>query len=165
MVTEALLESSLNRALGVIHFDSQSSEAAAKTVGMTELAQGSFDVAATRQPPYDSADGLVLGRTSLVKTFKGDLEASSTVEMLSAGTPTKGSAVYVALERVSGKLSGRRGNFVLVHYGIMNRGDASLRLEVAPDSGTGELVGLTGQMQIEIKDGQHFYRFEYQLSA
>lgn len=132
---------------------------------MSEVAQGSFDVTATRQPPYDSADGLVLGRTSFVKSFKGPLEASSTVEMLSAGTPTKGSAVYVALERVNGKLAGRTGNFVLVHYGIMNRGTPTLRLEVAPDSGTGELVGLTGQMQIDIKDGKHFYTFEYSFGA
>jgi len=132
---------------------------------MTELAQGTFEITATRQPPYDSADGLVLGRTSFVKTFKGELEGSSSVEMLSVGTPTKGSAVYVALERVNGKLGGRGGNFVLVHRGIMNRGEASLALDVAPDSGTGELVGLVGQMQIEIKDGQHFYRFEYRFAA
>jgi len=127
------------------------------------LAQGSFDIKATREPPYDSADGLVLGRTSFTKTFKGDLEASSTVQMLSASTKTQGSAVYVALERVEGSLAGRRGNFVLAHFGVMNRGAASLRLEVAPDSGTGGLEGLSGHMQIEIKDGQHFYRFEYQL--
>jgi Protein of unknown function (DUF3224) len=132
---------------------------------MTELAQGTFDVTATRQPPYDSADGLVLGRTSFVKSFAGELEASSTVEMLSAGTPTQGSAVYVALERVNGKLAGRSGNFILVHYGVMNRGTPSLKLEVAPDSGTGELVGISGQMQIEIKDGKHFYRLEYALGA
>lgn len=130
---------------------------------MSEIAQGTFEITASRQPPYDSADGLVLGRTSFVKSFVGGLEASSTVEMLSAGTPTKGSAVYVALERVNGKLAGKTGNFVLVHYGIMNRGTPSLRLEVAPDSGTGELVGLKGQLQIEIKEGQHFYRFEYSL--
>jgi len=130
---------------------------------MSERARGTFEVTATRQPPYDSADGLVLGRTSFVKTFKGELEASSTVEMLSAGTPTQGSAVYVALERVNGTLAGKRGNFVLAHYGVMNRGTPSLKLEVAPDSGTGELAGLSGQMQIEIKDGQHFYELEYQL--
>lgn len=130
---------------------------------MSQFAEGSFEIKATRQPPYDSADGLVLGRTQIAKTFKGQLEATSTVEMLSAGTPTQGSAVYVALERVNGNLAGRSGNFVLVHYGVMNRGTPSLRLEVAPDSGTGELVGLTGSMQIDIKDGQHFYRFEYTL--
>jgi hypothetical protein len=128
------------------------------------LARGSFDVKATRQPPYDSAEGLVLGRTSLVKTFYGDLQATSTVEMLSAGTPTQGSAVYVALERVSASLAGRQGNFVLAHYGVMNRGQASLTLEVAPDSGTGQLVGLSGKMQIEIKEGgAHFYVLDYHL--
>lgn len=131
--------------------------------GHASLAQGTFDITATRQPPYDGVDGLVLARTSFVKTFRGDLQASSTVEMLSAGTPTQGSAVYVALERVSGWLAGRQGNFVLTHLGVMNRGQATLNLAVAPDSGTGGLAGLTGQMVIEIKEGQHFYRFEYAL--
>jgi hypothetical protein len=131
---------------------------------MSKLAQGSFDIVATREPPYDSADGLVLARTSFAKTFQGDLEASSTVQMLSAAGPVKGSAVYVALERVHGKLGGLSGNFVLAHYGVMNRGAPTLLLAVAPDSGTGELSGLSGQMQIEIKEGgQHFYRFEYEL--
>jgi hypothetical protein len=75
----------------------------------------------------------------------------------------QGSAVYVALERVSGALGGRQGGFILVHLGIMNRGEPTLRLEVAPDSGTGELTGLTGQMKIEISDGQHSYELDYQL--
>ena len=83
--------------------------------------------------------------------------------MLAAGTPVQGSAVYVALERVNAKLAGHSGNFVLVHSGVMKRGEPSLRVEVAPDSGTGELVGLTGEMKIDIKDGRHSYRFEYQI--
>lgn len=127
------------------------------------VAEGSFDLVATRQPPYDTTDGLVLARTSFAKTFRGGLEGKSTLEMLSAGTPTQGSAVYVALERVDALLAGRRGNFVLTHLGVMNRGDATLSLAVAPDSGTGDLTGLWGEMQIEIRDGQHFYRFEYGL--
>src|ERR1041384_4581391 len=126
-------------------------------------ARGSFEIKATRQPPYDSVDGLVLSRTSFTKTFVGDLQATSGVEMLSAGTPTQGSAVYVALERVSGQLAGREGSFVLTHWGVMNRGQPPLRLEVAPDSGTGGLAGLSGSVQIDIRDGQHFYSFEYQL--
>jgi hypothetical protein len=129
---------------------------------MSLIAKGSFEITATRHPPYESADGLVLGRTQF-RVFKGDLEATSSVEMLSVGTPTQGSAAYVALERVEGRLGGRRGNLVLAHYGVMNRGTPSLRLEVVPDSGTGELAGLTGSMQIDIKDGQHYYRFEYRL--
>jgi hypothetical protein len=129
------------------------------------LAQGSFEITATRQPPYDSVDGLVLARTSFVKAFRGDLQANSSVEMLSAGTPTQGSAAYVALERVSGWLGGRQGNFVLTHLGVMNRGDASLSLAVVPDSGTGGLTGLLGQMTIEVRDGVHYYRFEYSLGT
>lgn len=128
-------------------------------------ARGTFDIKATRQPPYDSVDGLVLARTSFAKTFEGELRATSNVEMLSAGTPTQGSAVYVALERVSGQLAGREGHFILTHRGVMNRGQPTLQLEVAPDSGTGELVGLSGSMQIEIRDDQHYYSFEYQLPA
>lgn len=130
---------------------------------MSLIAQGRFTITATRQPPYDSAEGLVLGRTRFSKVFEGDLEGTSTVEMLSVGTPTQGSAAYVALERVEGRLDGRRGNLVLAHYGVMNRGTPSLRVEVVPDSGTGELAGLTGSMQIDIKGGEHFYRFEYRL--
>lgn len=133
---------------------------------MKQIAAGPFEVKATRQPPYDSAEGLVLARTHFDKTFTGDLAATSTVEMLSAGTPVQGSAIYVALERVTGTLGGRSGNFVLAHFGVMHRGQASLRLEVAPDSGTGELVGLSGSMQIEIKEGgAHFYRFEYEIAG
>lgn len=126
-------------------------------------ARGSFEIKADREPPYDSADGLVLARTRFSKTFSGDLVATSSVTMLSAGTPVQGSAVYVALELAHGELGGRKGSFVLVHLGIMNRGQPSLRLEVAPDSGTGGLSGLTGQMQIEISEGKHSYVFDYEL--
>ncbi len=128
------------------------------------VARGSFEITATRQPPYDTVDGLVLARTSFIKTFRGDLQANSTVEMLSAGTPTQGSAAYVALERVSGWLGGRQGNFVLTHLGVMRRGEPSLQLAVVPDSGTAGLTGLVGQMAIEIREGAHFYTFEYSLA-
>jgi hypothetical protein len=84
--------------------------------------------------------------------------------MLSAGTPVKGSAGYVALERVTGKLDGRAGSFVLVHLGLMNRGAPSLTVTVVSDSATGEVVGLGGRMTIDVHaDGKHFYAFEYEL--
>jgi hypothetical protein len=83
--------------------------------------------------------------------------------MLSAGTGVKGSAGYVAIERVVGRLDGRSGTFVLQHSGTMNRGQASLLVTVVPDSGTGELAGLAGTMAIDIVDGKHSYRFEYAL--
>jgi hypothetical protein len=84
--------------------------------------------------------------------------------MLSAGTNVKGSAGYVAIERVSGTLRGRKGSFVLQHSGTMTRGVPQLTITVVPDSGTGQLTGLTGKMNINIVDGKHFYDFEYALA-
>jgi hypothetical protein len=101
---------------------------------------------------------------SIDKIFSGELSASSKGEMLNAMTPVKGSAGYVAIEQVSGTLSGRKGSFVLQHFGTMNRGNARLILEVVPDSGTGELSDLTGTMTINIVSGQHYYEFEYELA-
>ena len=95
----------------------------------------------------------------------GDLEGESSVEMLSAGSSVKGSAGYVAIERVVGTLHGRTGTFVLQHSGSMNRGAPSLTISVVPDSGTGALTGLAGTMTIDIVDGQHRFAFDYTLTA
>jgi hypothetical protein len=104
-----------------------------------------------------------IARMSIDKKFRGDLEAESNGQMLSAATEVEGSAGYVAMERVSGTLRGRRGTFVLQHSGTMNRGKPHLIVSVVPDSGTGELVGLSGAMKIIIADGKHSYEFEYSL--
>ena len=133
---------------------------------MSEQIKGAFEVVMDPNPSYDPFDGgLVLGRLLLKKTFHGALDATSTVRMLSAGTAVKGSAGYVAIELVEGKLSGRAGSFVLQHSGSTNRGQASLSVTVVPDSGTGELQGLSGAMKIDIVDGNHFYSFDFQLPA
>ncbi|HVX93842.1 MAG TPA: DUF3224 domain-containing protein [Polyangia bacterium] len=132
---------------------------------MTQIATGPFDVTMSPNPSYETAEGgVVLGRVAFTKEFHGDLEASSVVQMLSAGTAVRGSAGYVAIERVVGRLGGRAGSFVLQHSGTMNRGQASLAVTVVPDSGTGELAGLAGTMAIDIVDGNHSYRFEYTLA-
>ena len=110
------------------------------------------------------AEGITLGRMSIDKTFSGALDATSKGEMLSAMTPTEGSAGYVAIEQVTGSLSGKKGSFVLQHFGTMNRGKNRLVLEVVPDSGSGELTGLSGTMLIKIESGKHFYEFEYELT-
>ncbi|MDN3378602.1 MULTISPECIES: DUF3224 domain-containing protein [unclassified Pseudoalteromonas] len=108
-------------------------------------------------------DGVNLGRMSIDKTFTGELDATSTGEMLSAMTTTQGSAGYVAIEQVVGTLAGKQGSFVLQHFGTMDKGQDSLILNVIPDSGSNELEGLSGKMSIRIEDGTHFYDFEYQL--
>lgn len=108
-------------------------------------------------------EGINLGRMSIDKIFSGPLEATSQGEMLTALTATQGSAGYVAIEQVVGSLSGKKGSFVLQHFGTMNRGKDRLVLEVVPDSGTGELIGLTGTMLIKIDNGKHGYEFDYEL--
>jgi len=131
---------------------------------MMTHATGTFDVKLNPLTGYDSTPGSTLGRLSIDKQFHGDLEATSKGEMLSAGTAVKNSAGYVAIERVSGTLSGRRGTFVLQHTGTMNRGAPELTITVVPDSGTDQLVGLAGGMAIVIaSDGKHSYEFDYTL--
>jgi hypothetical protein len=112
---------------------------------------------------HQGTDGINLGRMSIDKSFSGELNATSKGEMLSAMTSVKGSAGYVAIEQVTGTLSGRRGSFVLQHFGTMDKDKDRLILEVLPDSGTNQLVGLTGNMAIIIEDTQHYYEFEYLL--
>ena len=121
-------------------------------------ATGTFDVKLT------PAEGSATGRMSIDKQFHGDLEGTSKGEMLSAMTSVKGSAGYVAIEHVSGSLKGRSGAFVLQHSGTMTRGVQQLSVTVVPDSGSDQLVGLSGKMAINIVDGKHFYDFEYALA-
>lgn len=125
--------------------------------------RGAFDVKLTPQPPADPDGPWAPGRMALDKQFHGALAATSQGEMLAARTEEKGSAGYVAIERVSGTLQGRQGTFFLQHSGIMDRGEGQLSIVVIPDSGTGELTGLRGRMDIIITDGKHEYEFEYTL--
>jgi hypothetical protein len=131
---------------------------------MTMHAKGNFNVTLTPQPPYDTAPGATLGRVSISKQFHGDLEASSSGEMLAARTELPDSAGYVAMERVVGTLHGRTGSFVLQHSGTIARGKQALSVSVVPDSGTAELKGIAGQMTITIVDGAHSYEFAYTLA-
>jgi hypothetical protein len=125
-------------------------------------AAGPFDVKIT--PQDDSSDDPLLNRMMLDKSYLGDLEASSKGQMLTAGTAVKGSGAYVAIEKVTGVLNGRSGTFILQHTGTMNQGAPQLAIIVVPDSGTGDLRGLSGKMNITIApDGKHSYDLEYEL--
>lgn len=125
-------------------------------------ARGPFDV---KLAPLEAAHGGegAPGRMSIDKQYRGDLTATGEGEMLSIMSATAGSGAYVALEHVTGTLGGRSGTFVLQHSATMTRGAPQLSLTVVPDSGTGELAGLTGSMQIIIDGGKHSYEFDYAL--
>ena len=129
---------------------------------MSRRAQGPFEVKVT---PVPGTEGAAIGRMTVDKTFSGELQATSRVEMLTGMSPSvKGSGAYVAIERVEGSLAGRKGAFLLTHSGTMNRGAQSLTITVVPDSGTGQLAGLAGRMGITIAPGgAHSYDFEYTL--
>lgn len=128
------------------------------------LATGTFEVKlAPQNPDNPQAQAAGLGRMSLDKQFHGELEAAGHGEMLSVLDRDKGSGGYVAMERVTGTLQGREGSFVLQHNATMNRGAAKMDIAVVPDTGTGQLAGITGSMTIRIEAGQHFYDFEYRL--
>lgn len=132
-----------------------------KEASVTTRATGTFEVKVTPQTPGDSG----IGRMLIDKQFQGDLKGTSKVEMLAVGTAIEGSAGYVAMEQVNGTLNGRAGTFALQHSGTMTRGTPQLNVTVVPDSGTGELKGLSGRMSIVIADGKHSYEFEYTITA
>lgn len=129
---------------------------------MTSHARGDFDVKTIPQAGDDPA--VAIGRMVLDKHYHGDLDATGKGQMLAVRTGVENSAGYVAMERVSGTLLGRAGTFALQHSGVMDRGEQELVISVVPDSGTGELEGLTGTMRIIIANGKHSYDFEFSLA-
>ena len=132
---------------------------------MSQRVTGPFQVKVTPQKPDTQiARAANLGRLTIDKRFHGELEAISKGEMLATQTEVKGSAAYVAMERVTGTLKGRSGSFVLQHSATMNRGKPASSVTVVPDSGTGELKGLTGKMNIIVApDGAHSYEFDFRV--
>ena len=130
---------------------------------MSHIATGRFDIKLQPLGLSPAAEATGLGRLSLDKQFSGDLQASSQGEMLSFRSSTPGSAGYVAMERVHGSLHGRSGSFMLQHSASMAQGQSTQSITVVPDSATDALLGLRGSMQITIDNGEHSYRFEFQL--
>ena len=127
------------------------------------IARGTFEVRLTPQKNEDETGG-PFSRVLLDKQLQGDVVGTSKGHMLGAETAVKGSAGYVALELVTGTVHGQRGTFILQHSGHMARGVMSMTATVVPDSATDELTGLAGQWTITIRDGQHFYAFDYTLT-
>jgi len=150
--------------LFVASLAAQNNQLSHKEVSVTQTATGPFDVKVI--PQDDNSSDPLLNRMVLDKQYHGELEATAKGQMLTAGTAVKGSGAYVAIEKVSGTLKGRNGTFILQHMGTMNQSKPELTIIVVPDSGTGELAGLSGKMKINIApDGKHSYELEYTLNA
>jgi hypothetical protein len=133
---------------------------------MSQQIRGRFDVKTIPQAPTAGMGDPLIGRMALDKQFHGDLSGVSKGEMIAHMSPTvKGSAGYVAMERVDGTLLGKRGSFVLQHSSTMNRSVPTQSISVVPDSGTDELTGLSGRMTIEIIEKVHYYVFDFSFDA
>ena len=128
------------------------------------IARGSFEVNMEPGPPFLEQDGVTLNRNTVRKEFSGDMSGTSEAEMLAAFTGTPGSAGYVAIERFTGAVAGRSGSFVLQHSGVMDKGDARLTVVIVPDSGAGDLAGISGTMALDNDDKGHTYVLEYEFA-
>jgi len=131
-------------------------------IAMTNHATGTFEVKLT--PQDDKSEDKLLGRMSLTKQWHGEIEGSSTGQMLTGGDVNTGSAGYVAMEKFTGTVKGRKGTFILQHSATMTKGKGDLLITVVPDSGTDDLRGIRGKLTIKIENGKHFYDLEYGLS-
>ncbi|MBA2276616.1 MAG: DUF3224 domain-containing protein [Chloroflexia bacterium] len=127
-------------------------------------AEGTFAVEGWDEKPYDEHEGTRLARTTVTKTFQGDVEGTSTAELLMAYGAAEGSAAYVGFERIAGRVHDRSGSFLLHHSATMAGGDGSATWSVVPDSGTGELRGLRGEARITREPGGgHTFTLDYEI--
>ena len=129
-------------------------------------AKGTFEVKVTPAEAPEPAKEVGLGLFSLEKTFSGEFEGSSKGEMLAGSTESTGAMAYVAIDRVTGKLNGRNGSFLLMHRGTMLKSDPNsgeLEVVIVPHSGTDELSDISGRLIINIEGKQHSYDLEYEL--
>ena len=135
---------------------------------MAKHARGTFEVKIIPVEASALAQDAGVGRMTIDKAFSGDLEGTSKGEMLTGGTESTGAMAYVAMECVTGKLSGRAGSFVLMHNASMLKSDpksGAMQIAVVPHSGTGELAGISGNMTIAIEGGKHNFDLEYELPS
>lgn len=128
-----------------------------------QTAAGAFDVTLTPLALDQPGDDAARGRMRLDKRFHGGLDATGAGEMLTGMGGEPGSAAYVAIERISGVLDGKVGSFLVVHRGLMDCGARELLVTIVPDSGSGELAGIAGTMNLIVGDGRHDYTIDYTL--
>lgn len=126
-------------------------------------AGGTFDIDSWEPETFDEREGATLARVHVTKTFHGDLEGTSTADLITAMAQVEGSAAYVGFERFIGSVHGRKGSFVLHHTATGSAGEQSLSWTILPDSGAGELLGIRGEGQISNDDGAHAFHLDYEL--
>jgi hypothetical protein len=134
-----------------------------RTMPAMQTAEGTFEVKTAPLAVNDATAGTTIARYTLEKQYHGGLEATAKGEMMGVGSPASGTAGYVAMEQITGTLSGRKGSFALQHSSTMEAGKFEMNIRVVPGSGTEELAGIAGALTIAIANGKHAYRLEYTL--
>jgi hypothetical protein len=129
---------------------------------MTSHATGTFEVKLT--PLDDKNEDRSLGRMTFEKQWQGEMQGTSTGQMLTGGDVKTGSAGYVAMEKFTGSVKGRKGTLIFQHSATMTSGKGDLTITVVPTSGTEELKGISGRLTIKIENGKHFYDLEYSIT-
>lgn len=102
-------------------------------------------------------------RYSFTKRWSGDLSGTSRGFMISAGDPEQGEAGYVAMEVFLGELDDQFGTFALQQFGVMSEGEQKLQYVIAPGSGSGELTGISGTVELTVVEGEHRVVVRYVL--
>ncbi|MBC3840793.1 DUF3224 domain-containing protein [Streptacidiphilus sp. 4-A2] len=126
-------------------------------------ASGTFDLTSFEPEVLDEGPGAALGRVRITKSFQGGLVGTSTVSMLSVADVEGSPVAYVAVERFTGELDGRKGSFVLQHSAPGGQGER-LAIRVVQGTGSGDLAGIAGAFEIvQSEDGGHSYVLEYTL--
>ncbi|WP_210560403.1 DUF3224 domain-containing protein [Psychrosphaera aestuarii] len=121
-------------------------------------AKGNFEI--DLKPAQDEQNPA--GRMLINKVYSGDLQGKGSGQMLSKRTES-GASAYSAIEEFQGNIGGKTGGFTLVHNGYMTPSEQKLEIIVLSGSGTGELAGITGTMDIIQTNGGHHYVLSYEL--
>lgn len=128
-------------------------------------AQARFAIKGWDEKPYaETPDLPKLTRASVSKTYTGDIEGEAHVEYLMMYRDD-GSATFVGLERVIGRIGGRSGSFVFQRTGVFENGQAKESYSVVPGSATGELQGFRGEGTSAVGHGmEHPFELDYELA-
>ena len=128
-------------------------------------ANARFAIKSWDEKPYsEGPDQPRLTRASVIKTYTGDIEGEGQVEYLMMYR-SDGSATFVGLERIVGRLGGKTGTFVLQRTGVFENGQAKESYSVIPGSATGDLQGLLGNGSSAVGHGmEHPFTLNYELA-
>jgi hypothetical protein len=132
---------------------------------MKQIANARFAIKNWDEKPYSEGEHQPkLTRASVTKTYSGDIEGEGQVEYLMMYR-SDGSASFVGLERVAGRIGGKAGSFVLQRTGVFESGQAKESYAVIPGSATGDLLGLLGDGTSAVGHGmEHPFTLTYELS-